>query len=68
MKQKKDSLQVVTKAYLDKTLGETFSLNGIKTDLKLENLERKIDEKAKQYRNQILNSNDKLAKRLETIN
>ncbi len=34
---------------------------------KLGELEQRVDEKAKQYRDQILTSNDKLAKTLETI-
>lgn len=42
-----------------------FKLADINTDIKLENLERKIDDKAKRYRDQILTSNDKLAKRLD---
>lgn len=67
MKQKRGSSQIITKAYLDKTLDERFLLSDVKTDLKLENLERKIDEKAKQYRDQILNSNDKLSKTFETM-
>lgn len=78
MKQKSYSLQVLTKAYLDKALDERFGsydkkmdgkfkLSELSTDIKLENLERKIDEKAKQYRDQILNSSDKLAKSLETM-
>lgn len=37
-----------------------------KIDTKLENLERRVDEKAKRYRDQILTSNDKIAKELET--
>lgn len=74
MKQKNDSSQIATKAYLDKRfvsfekiVDEKFVRFEIKFDLKLENLERKIDDKAKQYRDQILTSNDKLSKRLETI-
>ena len=67
MKQKNGSSQIITKAYLNKTLDERFSLSDAKTDLKLESLERKIDEKARQYRDQILTSNDKLAKTLETM-
>lgn len=67
MKQKSGSSQTATKAYLDKVLDDGFKLSEINTDIKLENLERKIDEKARQYRDQILNSNDKLAKRLETM-
>jgi len=67
MKQKSDSSQVVTKAYLDKTLDERFLLNDVKFDLKLENLERKIDEKAQKYRDQVLTSNDKIVKELEAM-
>ena len=37
----------------------------IKLDLKLGDLETRVDEKAKQYRDQILTSNDKLMKELE---
>lgn len=67
MKQKDDSSQVITKTYLKAYVDEKFALNDVKTDLKLENLERKIDEKAREYRDQILTSNDKLAKTLETM-
>jgi len=38
-----------------------------KLDLKLGDLERKVDEKARQYRDDVLTSNDKLAKKLETM-
>lgn len=36
-------------------------------DIKLETLERKVDEKAQQYRDEVLTSNDKIAKTLETM-
>ena len=39
----------------------------IKLDFKLGELERKVDEKAIRYRDQVLTSNDKLAKQLETM-
>ena len=67
MKQKSDYSQVVTKAYLDKTLDQRFLLNDAKFDLKLENLERKIDEKAQKYRDEVLTSNDKIIKELEVM-
>lgn len=38
-----------------------------KMDFKLENLERKVDEKARKYRDQVLTSNDRLAKKFETV-
>lgn len=63
MKQKSGSSQVITKAYLD----ERFSLNGAEFDLKLGNLERKIDEKAQRYRDQVLTSNDKIVRELEAM-
>lgn len=39
----------------------------IKVDTKLENMEKRIDNNAQKYRDQILASNDKLAKQLETM-
>lgn len=50
-----------------KKIDDRFKLSEINTDIKLENLERKIDEKAQRYRDEVLTSNDKLAKTLETI-
>lgn len=50
-----------------KGIDERFKLAEINTDLKLENLERKIDEKAQKYRDQVLTSNDKLAQTLEAM-
>ena len=67
MKQKKGPSPIVTTAYLDKALNERFAESEVRTDLKLENLERKIDEKARLYRDELLTSNDKLAKTLETM-
>ena len=78
MKQKSSSSQLITKKYLSKTLDERFFTFEKKVDekffiweartyIKRDNLERKIDEKAQQYRDQILTSNDKLAKTLETM-
>ena len=78
MKQKSSSSQLITKKYLEKTLDERFVafekkvdeklfIWEARTDIKRDNLERKIDEKAQQYRDQILTSNDKLAKTLETM-
>lgn len=61
------SSQVVTKKFLEKTLDGRFTSFESKMDFKLENLERKVDEKAQQYRDEVLTSNDKLAKKLETI-
>lgn len=78
MKQKSNSSQLVTKKYLEKTLDKRFSHFEKKVDeefisfeatmdFKLEHLERGVDEKAQQYRDQLLTSNDKLAKTLETM-
>lgn len=50
-----------------KMIDDKFKLSEINTDIKLENLERKIDEKAQRYRDQVLTSNDRLAKTLETM-
>lgn len=67
MKQKSTSSQIITKAYLNKVLDDRFKLSEINTDIKLENLERKIDEKAQKYRDQVLTSNDKIVKELEVM-
>jgi hypothetical protein len=63
MKQKSDSSQTVTKVYLD----DRFRLNNAIFDLKLENLERRIDENAQKYRDQVLTANDKIVKELEVM-
>lgn len=67
MKRKSNSSQLVTKKYLEKTMNERFMSFEAKMDFKFDNLERRVDEKAQQYRDQILTSNDKLAKTLETM-
>lgn len=69
MKRKKGngSSQIVTKKFLEKTLDERFTSFESKMEFKLENLERQVDEKAQQYRDEVLTSNDKLAKKLETM-
>lgn len=51
----------------EKTVGEKFVSFETKIDFKLENLERRVDEKARKYRDEVLNSNDKLAKKFETV-
>ena len=56
-----------TKEELKKELKNLESRFDAKMDFKLENFERKLDEKAQQYRDEVLTSNDKLAKRLETM-
>lgn len=38
-----------------------------KMDFKLENLESRVDENAQRYRDEVLTSNDKLAKKFETV-
>lgn len=50
-----------------KSIDDKFKLSEINTDIKLENLERRIDEKAQEYKDEVLMSNDRLAKTLETI-
>ena len=56
MKQGNKSEDLVTKSFLRSEL-----------EYELGELEQRVDDKAKQYRDQILTSNDKLAKTLETI-
>ncbi len=56
MKQKNGNSELVTKGFLKSEL-----------EYKLGELEQRVDDRAKQYRDQILTSNDKLAKTLETI-
>lgn len=79
MKQKnKKSNDVITKDFLreefqqfgklfDKKLSGLEKVLEIKTDMKFDSFAREIDENARKYRDQILNSNDKLVKELEEI-
>ncbi len=55
-KRKDDNSELVTKGFLKSEL-----------EYKLGELEQRVDDRAKQYRDQILTSNDKLAKTLETM-
>ena len=70
MKQKNKISQPATKSDL-KNLGvdvhQEITTLEIKVDIKLERVERRIDDNAKKYRDQVLTSNDKLAKQLETM-
>ena len=63
MNQKNNSSNLVTKAVLK---DELINLE-TRVDIKLDRLERRIDDKAQKYRDEILISNDKLAKQLETM-
>lgn len=63
MKQKNSSPNLVTKGFLKDEL-TSFET---RVDIKLDRLERRIDDNAQNYRDQILTSNDKLAKTLEAI-
>ena len=56
MKRKNGNSELVTKGFLKSEL-----------EYKLGELEQRVDDRAKQYRDQILTSNDKLAKTLETM-
>lgn len=79
MKQKsKKPNDVITKNFLRKEFqqfGKLFNKKlsgfekalGIKSGIKFDSFARGIDENARKYRDQILNSNDKLAKELEEI-
>jgi cell shape-determining protein MreC len=50
-----------------KRIDDRFKLSEINTDIKLENLEKKIDEKAQMYRDELLTSNDKLMSKFEMM-
>lgn len=64
MKQKsKSSSDLVTKEFLKGGL----EVLETKIDIKLDRIERRIDENAQKYRDQILKSNDKLVKEQEGI-
>ncbi|MBI1982021.1 hypothetical protein HYU45_00075 [Candidatus Daviesbacteria bacterium] len=63
MKRKDGNSQLVTTKILQ---GELFSFEA-RIDSKLEKLEQRVDDRAQQYRDQILTSNDKLAKTLEIM-
>ncbi|MEK7517047.1 MAG: hypothetical protein AAB583_00725 [Patescibacteria group bacterium] len=74
MQQKSKKSDLVTKVFLKKELkkfenafDQKLTAMDIKTDIKLERLERRIDDNAQKYRDQVLTSNDKLAKTLETM-
>ncbi len=56
MKRKNDNSELVTKGFLKSEL-----------EFKLSDLEQRVDDKAQGYRDEILTSNDKLAKTLEAI-
>lgn len=63
MKQKNSSSNLVTKEFLkDELIGLVT-----RVDIKLDRLESRIDKNARNYRDQILTSNDKLAQQLETM-
>lgn len=63
MKQKNSSSNLVTKTVLK---DELINLE-TRVDIKLDRMENRIDDNAKKYRDQILTSNDKLAKQLEEM-
>lgn len=75
MKQKnKKSNEPVTKDLLEKAfhgfekrLDQKLAVLEARTEIKLDGLERRIDDNAQKYRDQILNSNDKIAKELEQM-
>lgn len=52
---------------IDQKFDQKFAAFEVKIDFKLEDLELRVDKKAQQYRDQVLTSNDKLAKTLETM-
>lgn len=63
MKKKNNSSDLVTKVFLK---GELTTLE-TRVDIKLERMEKRIDDNAQKYRDQVLTSNDKLAKHLKTM-
>lgn len=67
MQRKNNSLQLVTKDYLKKELKVVEKSLRSEIKLNTEEVLVKVDENARNYRDQILTSNDKLAKQLETI-
>ena len=74
MKKKNNSSNLVTKVFLKdelKNLETSLHLKitslEIKVDTKLEEVEKRIDNNAQRYRDQILVSNDKLVKQLESM-
>lgn len=78
MKQKNNLSNLVAKDFLkkelkkelhefEKKIDQKLTVLEVRTDIKLDNLERRIDDNAKKYRDQILVSNDKLAKQLEEM-
>lgn len=69
MKRKKVSSQLLTKADLESALEKYATKGDLKTEIRLsaDEILTKVDENAQKYRDQILTSNDKLAKQLETM-
>lgn len=75
MKQKnKNPRGLITKDFLKKELGnfekrldQKLTVLEVGTEIKLDSLERRIDDNARKYRDQILNSNDKIAKEFEQM-
>lgn len=75
MKRKnKNSSELITKDFLkkelsgfEKRLDQKLTVLEVGTEIKLDSLERRIDDNARKYRDQILNSNDKIAKELEQM-
>jgi hypothetical protein len=68
---KKDLTKFATKDDLKnfatkRELREEIQVVNARMDLKFDEFEHRIDEKARQYRDEVLNSNDGLAKKLET--
>lgn len=51
----------------EKSVDKKFISFETNMDIKLENLERGVDTKARQYHDEILTSNDKLAKKFEAV-
>lgn len=78
MKQKNKKLDLVTKDFFKKELKKELQQFGkkfdqkltvleVRTGIKLDALEKRVDDNAQKCRDQVLTSNDKLAKQLETM-
>ena len=69
MQRKNKSSQQITKTDLESALKKYATKEDLKLELKFsaDEILEKVDENARTYRDQILTSNDKLAKTLETI-
>ena len=52
---------------IDQGLNQRFATFEVKMDFKFKDLENRVDDKARQYRYQVLTSNDKLAKTLDEM-